>query len=98
MLAWCLYVTDTVCVSIRLSDLFILYLQGRQAGLELGETEGELSLDLRLGGNLGHLTGSGGRTDFGVFYFDKRNSYFENVSFLKGLFGLQNSVRALKFS
>lgn len=45
------------------SDLFVLYLQGRQAGLQLRETEGELSLDLRLGGDLGHLTGSGQRTD-----------------------------------
>lgn len=47
-----------VCVS----DLLILYLQRRQAGLELREAQGELSLDLRLGGNLGHLTGSGTRT------------------------------------
>lgn len=45
------------------SDLFVLYLQGRQAGLQLRETEGELSLDLRLGGDLGHLTGSGQRID-----------------------------------
>lgn len=47
-----------VCVSICVSDLLILYLQRRQAGLELCEAEGQLSLDLRLGGNLGHLTGS----------------------------------------
>ena len=40
------------------SHLFILDLQRRQAGLELSETEGELGLDLRLGGDLGHLTGS----------------------------------------
>lgn len=41
-----------------LFDLFVLYLQGRQAGLELREAQVELSLDLWLGGNLGHLTGN----------------------------------------
>lgn len=51
--------TVLVCVSICPSDLFILDLQRRQAGLELCEAQGELRLDLRLGGNLGHLTGSG---------------------------------------
>lgn len=40
------------------SDLFVLDLQGRQAGLELREAKRELGLDLWLGGNLGHLTGS----------------------------------------
>lgn len=38
------------------SDLLVFDLQGCQAGLELSEAEGELSLDLRLGSNLGHLT------------------------------------------
>lgn len=51
--------TVSVCVSICPSDLFILDLQRRQAGLELCEAQGELRLDLRLGGDLGHLTGSG---------------------------------------
>lgn len=43
--------------------LFVLDLQGCQAGLELREAEGELGLELRLGGNLGHLTGSGTRSE-----------------------------------
>lgn len=37
------------------SDLLIFYLQRRQAGLKLCEAEAELRLDLRLGGDLGHL-------------------------------------------
>lgn len=43
---------------VGVSDLFVLYLQRRQAGLQLREAEVELGLDLRLGRDLGHLTGS----------------------------------------
>lgn len=43
--------------------LLVLDLQRGQSGLELSEAEGELSLDLLLGDDLGHLTGSTGTQD-----------------------------------
>lgn len=48
--------------SVLLTHLLVLDLQGGQAGLQLREAEAELRLELLLGGDLGHLTGSGTTT------------------------------------